>query len=267
MSVGERALAGPLSVQLTEIVARLRPATLVETVEAAELQTRFDRKYVLPPSAVASLVRELGNEIQALQIGQERCAAYESVYFDTPDRHSYRGANTERRRRWKVRTRTYAESGECMLEVKTRDAHGQTAKERMPHAVGAGRHLTNAALAFIAERVRLPDQGRELSPVLTTRYRRATLLDRAAGVRLTIDTDLVCTATNGNAISLSDHLLVETKSTGAPTAADRLLWSAGFRPMAISKFGVGLAGTDPTLSANRWNRPLRRYFGWTPARR
>jgi hypothetical protein len=58
--------------------------------------------------------------------------------------------------------------------------------------------------------------------------------------------------------------LVETKSTGAPTVADRLLWSAGERPVTISKFGVGMAALNPHLPANKWNRTLRRYFGWSP---
>ncbi|MEO8697895.1 MAG: molecular chaperone, partial [Acidimicrobiales bacterium] len=60
------------------------------------------------------------------------------------------------------------------------------------------------------------------------------------------------------------YLLVETKSTGAPTVADRVLWAAGERPVPISKFGVGMAALNPGLPANKWNRTLRRYFGWTP---
>ena len=43
-----------------------------------------------------------------------------------------------------------------------------------------------------------------------------------------------------------------------------LLWAAGNRPVTISKFGVGMAALHPQLPANKWNRTLRRYFGWTP---
>jgi hypothetical protein len=61
--------------------------------------------------------------------------------------------------------------------------------------------------------------------------------------------------------------LVETKSTGAPTVADRLLWASGKRPVTISKFGVGMAALNRHLPANKWNRTLRRYFNWTPQAR
>lgn len=245
---------------LESVVQRLRPATLGETVEAAALQTRIDRKYIVAPELLAPLVQGLGAGVQALEIDGERCFAYESVYFDTPALDSFRGASTQRRRRWKVRTRTYVESGECMLEVKTRGAHEETEKDRMPYAIGVRRHLTGPALAFVNERVLLPDRGRELAPVLTTTYRRATLLDAVAGARLTVDSGLVCSADDGRAIALPEHLLIETKSAGTPTSADRLLWQLGQRPMAISKFGIGMACTRPGLPANRWHRPIRRYF-------
>lgn len=245
---------------LGNVVGELRPVTLEETVELAALQTRVDRKYIVAPDLVAMLVHEFGAGLQALEIDGERCFAYESVYFDTPGLDSFRGASAQRRRRWKVRTRTYLGSGKCMLEVKTCGAREETEKDRMPYAIGVRRHLTGPALAFVTERVLLPHGARELTPVLTTTHRRATLLDANAGVRLTVDADLVCTSDDGRSIAMPDHLLVETKSTGAPTAADRLLWQLGQRPMAISKFGVGMACTRPGLPANRWHRPIRRYF-------
>ena len=61
-------------------------------------------------------------------------------------------------------------------------------------------------------------------------------------------------------MSLTGELLVETKSAGPPTAADRFLWRAGVRPAAISKFCVGMATLDPSLPANKWNRILRQHF-------
>ena len=50
--------------------------------------------------------------------------------------------------------------------------------------------------------------------------------------------------------------IVETKSVGAPSAADRALWAIGCRPIRISKFGTSLAVLDPELPANRWTRAL-----------
>ncbi len=252
---------------LDTVAARLAPTTLDETVEAAGLLTRTDRKYIIPPCAFHELHFALGDDLQVLEIAGRRCFRYESVYFDTPDLASYRGAAHDRRRRFKIRTRTYLDSGTCMLELKARSGRDETIKERMPYAVADRHGLSPEALTFIAERIDLPRGGHELAPVLTTSYRRSTLVDPRTRSRLTVDADLVCRDMSGREIALRDRLLVETKSAGAPVAADRVLWAQGHRPEPMSKYCIGMAGLDPTLPANRWNRPLRRYFGWLPERR
>jgi hypothetical protein len=45
-----------------------------------------------------------------LEIDGARSFAYDSTYFDTPDLDAYLLAATRRRRRFKVRTRTYVDS-------------------------------------------------------------------------------------------------------------------------------------------------------------
>ena len=99
-----------------------------------------------------------------------------------------------------------------------------------------------------------------LVPTLTTTYQRTTLLDEAHRFRMTSDVGLVCTTPAGHRVALPNRVLVETKSAGAPTLPDRLLWAAGHRPARISKYCVGLAATDARLPANKWNRTLRRHF-------
>ena len=254
----------PAQHALHAVASRLEPASLDETLAIAELQTRFDRKYILTPRAFHQLTVDLHDQMEVLEINGDRCFRYESVYFDTEDLVSYYDAARERRRRFKVRTRAYLDSGQCALEVKTLGGRGETTKDRTDHPFELRDQLTDDALRFVRERLPRLDRGQALAPTLTTRYRRATLVDRRAGSRVTCDADLEFVAPDRSCIALVDHLLVETKSTGAPTVADRLLWAAGERPVTVSKFGVGLAALNPHLPANKWNRTLRRYFGWTP---
>ncbi|HUP76776.1 MAG TPA: polyphosphate polymerase domain-containing protein [Acidimicrobiales bacterium] len=249
---------------LHAVATRLDSASLDDTMAIAELQTRVDRKYILTPRAFHQLTVDLHDQMEVLEIDGHRCFRYESVYFDTEDLASYYDAARERRRRFKVRTRAYLDSGRCALEVKTAGGRGETTKDRSAHPFERRDQLTDDALTFIREKLPLLGGGPTFAPVLTTRYRRATLVDRRAGSRVTCDADLECVAPDGSCVSLDGYLLVETKSTGAPTIADRLLWSAGERPVTISKFGVGMAALNPHLPANKWNRTLRRYFGWTP---
>ena len=88
----------------------LAAVTLAELNAAASLLTRVDRKYLLPVHAAQDLVHALG-DAQVLQIGRRRSFAYASTYFDTPDLDSYYLAARGRRRRFKVRTRSYLDSG------------------------------------------------------------------------------------------------------------------------------------------------------------
>jgi hypothetical protein len=252
---------------LDAVTSRLVPATLTETVAIAELQTRFDRKYVLDACEFHQLQVDLHDRMEVLEIEGLRCFRYESVYFDTAQLSSYHDAARERRRRFKVRTRAYLDSGRCALEVKTTSGRGETAKDRIDHPFDQRDRLTDEARRFVATRAPAVGNATCLVPALTTRYRRATLVDRRAGARVTCDAGLTCTAPDGTTVVLDAFVLVETKSTGAPTLADRLLWAAGKRPVTISKYGAGMAAIDPRLPANKWNRTLRRYFGWTPVPR
>ena len=246
---------------------RLNSASLVDTLAVADLQIRFERKYILTPWAFHRLTGDLHDQMEILEIDGDRCFRYESVYFDTEDLASYYGAVRDRPSRFKVRTRSYLDARQCALEIKTASGRGETTKERWNHPFELRDQLTEEALRVL--RGRLPQLNREhtLAHVLTTSYSRITLVDRHAGSRVTCDADLECVAPDGASVALDGYLLVETKSMGAPTVADRLLWASGQRPVTISKFGVGMAALNPHLPANKWNRTLRRYFKWSPQTR
>ncbi len=240
----------------------LEPVGLAELETGAALLTRKDRKYLVP-LAVAEQVISRGG-LRVLEIDGRRSFHYESVYFDTPERVSYLAAAYKRRRRFKVRTRSYLDSGTCSLEVKTRERHGLTEKHRLGYNILRRSQLTEAALEFVGGFETIAPVSRELQPVLTTRYDRTTLLDTASMSRITIDTDLQCVAVDGSSVSLPGMAIVETKTTGRPCAIDRLLWEEHERPTKISKYCTGLAALTPGLPANKWNRVLRTHFGWTP---
>lgn len=232
---------------------------LGELNDAAALQTRADRKYVLTVPQAAALLTAVAPGARVLEIGGIRSFGYESTYFDTPDLRAYTMAAHRRRRRFKVRTRTYLDTGTRYLEVKTRAARGRTVKERCLHDDDA--HL-GGDQAFVGERLAragVDDVDPDLlAPVLRSRYHRTTvLLPRA---RLTVDTGLEWTSLTripGGA-AIAGSVVVETKTDGAPCLADRVLWHAGHRPDRISKYATGMAVLDPDLPDAPWRRLLRR---------
>ncbi len=247
---------------LRQIGADLQPIGLAELVERAALQTRVDRKYVVPLATVGDLITHLGSAARILEIDRQRSFRYESVYFDTPQLTSYLQTARRRRRRFKVRTRTYLDSSECWLEVKTRGARGATVKRRQPYAMhhrcelAPGRRFVDEVLA--QERFPVGELVL-LRPTLCTRYRRSTLFIPAAGIRVTIDTDLTW-HDDSRELSLDGLAVIETKSSSAASDVDRLLWRAGHRPARISKYATGLAALRPQLPATPWKRTLRRHF-------
>lgn len=248
-------------VSLRETVSGLAPASLDDVLAEADLQTRTDRKYLVPPSVFTAFIEGVGDDYRVLEIGGLRSFRYDSVYFDTPALTSYHGAARGRRRKFKVRTRTYLDSALSVLEVKTTGGRDETQKERMPYETGLRDQISSEAAEFIEARVDLDGGAQSLAPVLTTTYDRTTLVDLNRGARMTFDADLWLTEPSGSAVAMRDHILVETKSVSTAGPADRLLWSLGVRPATISKFCVGLAALNPHLPANRWHRTLKRHFG------
>ena len=244
-------------------VELLPPVTLDELNAEAELLTRVDRKYVIPADDLDALVSGVRG-LRVLDIEGRRASRYESTYLDTVDLESWSGSAHARRRRWKVRTRVYADSGECWLEVKTRGARGITVKERLPQGVADRHEVPDHASDWVTERLaeaRVDGvDPRGLVPTLHTSYVRTTLLLAGGAGRATIDRDLAWTSGHGSA-SVGDVLVVETKSGSVgPGPLDRRLWELGHRPIRISKYGTGLALLTPDLPRNRWHRVTSRHL-------
>lgn len=241
------------------------PIDLASVVEAAGLLTRVDSKYLLTPAAYRRFRGRLleDGDWSCLEIGGRRRFAYESVYFDTPDLLTYRQHRQGRRRRFKVRARTYADSGECAFEIKLKGSRQDTVKERLPYRAADAERLTAEAGAFLDRTLRAA-YGMA-APVgmdsrLRTDYRRHTLVSLREATRVTVDEDLTCTAATGTAAARR-LCLVEVKAARAGGRADRLLWELGARPVSVSKYCVAAAVLFPWLRANPWARALRECFG------
>ena len=242
-------------------LAHLAPISLADLVASADLQTRIDRKYVVPVSELGPLVAALPAETRALEINGERTFRYRSVYYDTRELVSYRAAAQPRRHRFKIRVRSYLDSDQHFVEVKTRGRRGATVKARLPHTgsayeLGASGPHVQDLLDDSGVRI----QTARLSAVLTGSYRRTTLYLPGADSRATIDLDLSWAAPGGRSVGAPGVAVVETKSTRSAGLVDRLLWSLGHRPSRISKYGTGLSLLRPELPANRWHRVRSRHL-------
>lgn len=240
---------------------RMPPISLPEITLAADLQTRVDRKYLVPSQVAAAIVTDLAptGACRVLEIDGLREMRYASVYFDTDELASYLASARRRRRRFKVRTRSYCDSGDCFLEVKTRGGRDTTVKQRTPYPARAAGTITADGADHIRGALGRagidPTAIQALRATLRVRYRRCTLYLPSGRARVTVDTGLTWHA-DGAGVGVADLAIVETKSGRDASTVDRTLWTNGHRPVRISKYGTGMAVLHQDLPANKWHRTL-----------
>ncbi|MPV48845.1 MULTISPECIES: polyphosphate polymerase domain-containing protein [unclassified Pseudactinotalea] len=245
----------PSTGDLVEVLDRFEPISLADLNAQARLMTRIDRKYFVPRDLFVDLLERTRADFRALEIDGHHSFRYRTVYFDTPEFGFFRAHVQGRRQRYKVRTRTYSESGDCLIEVKSKGYRGRTVKERIEHAGPA--HLLDRPSREFVGRIVGSDAYR-LEPVLETVYDRLTLV--RGDQRLTCDLDLHFLAGSDRRDG-PNEVLVETKSGGERGIWDDLLMASGIREHRVSKYCVSAALLYPGLPANPWRRTIRRYFG------
>lgn len=249
---------------------------LEEISERAGRMTRVDRKYLVPRATAHRLLDGLADRVRVLTISGCHTFRYRSTYYDTADLSAFQAAATARRRRAKVRSREYLDTGTAFLEVKTPTGRGESSKQRIPLSPGAADGpMDEVSVAFVAhtlESAGIPVPTMLLTPVLTTRYDRSTLLIDDEDSRLTIDAGLLWSIPGTNrpvdsrrhaaelpstSRALNGLVVLETKAGTRPCTADRLLWADGHRPVRLSKYATGLVLLDPRLPHHRWHRTLQ----------
>jgi hypothetical protein len=240
-----------------------RPVGLDDLLEVACLDTRVDRKYLVPLAKLPTLLDSLPDQLLALDIEGRRVFLYDSVYFDSEDFALYHQHVQGRRKRYKARTRSYCDTFESMLEVKYKGRRGQTVKERRPHDFSAREVLTPEGLHFVNTVIgeAYGNTAPSLRMSLRTGYHRATLVDVEHASRLTIDINLTW-ADDRSSHQSGEVALIESKSVSGLAPVDLLVASLGVRPVHVSKYCLGVALLHPGIAANPWSRVLRRQFGW-----
>jgi len=108
--------------------ARSPPITLAELTETAALQERVDVKYIIPRTLAGAVLDRLAATHRMLEIGDQRCFAYATTYYDSPDLRCARDHLQGRRRRFKCRSRHYLDMRRHTIEVKLKGPRGQTVK-------------------------------------------------------------------------------------------------------------------------------------------
>jgi hypothetical protein len=242
------------------LAEELPAISLAAVLERAELQVRHDRKYLLTAEEFSDVARALAPGLEVLEIDRRREFAYESRYFDTPELQTFREHLHRRVDRFKVRTRSYLDSGRSMFEVKLAGPLGGTNKRRIAHPFADRGRITASARGHLDAVLRRSGRRapQELAVTCVTAYRRTTFVARDGSARLTCDHDME--VWNGGLAqrALRGHVLVEVKSAAGSSFADRRLATHGIEPVSFSKYCAGLVMLRPELPAWPWKEALAR---------
>lgn len=237
---------------------KMSPVTL-EEMDGIKLMNRIDSKYLTTEEILSGVLSDAADAgYRVLSIGGARISGYNSIYYDTPLLKMYYDHRDKHLVRQKVRTRAY-ETGEAFLEIKRKNNKGRTKKKRtlIPASELMGFAADDAACAYLAGHSWF--NAGDISPVLSTRFRRITLVNPDMTERLTIDTCVnfqnFRTGINTN---LQDTVIIELKQDGrAASRMKGILLDHRIKPERVSKYCVALTLTDPSVRPGRFKMKVR----------
>ncbi len=242
---------------ISHILASFAPISLAE-MSSVKLMNRIDTKYVVALSQLPAILEAATHDYYAQEIEGTRLAAYDTLYYDTPDLDMYTRHHNRQLVRQKIRVRQYIATNQYFLEIKRKNNRGRTKKKRIEVASDEQLHTSAEMQAFIAKKSRYTWDI--LTPQLQTIFQRITLVNKAKTERLTIDLDLQWYnhATQQQA-AYPNLVIIELKRDGnTPSPMLRILRDMRIHPMKMSKYCIGTALTNPTAKYNRFKQKIRK---------
>ena len=246
------------------MLGRYDRASLADA-EDCSLADRTDTKFVLGADALLRILDELAGGYRVLDIDGTCFTTYRTQYFDTASYALFRRHHAGGSHRYKVRTRSYLNTGLAFVEVKRRTRIGATSKLRM-QTPGFETRLGADSRAFVD--AHCPHPASTLVPTLLNSFDRICLIDAERRERLTIDLDLAVETADGMLpvprVAVAE-LKQEKRPGGRRTSAFLSSMHANHqRPTGFSKYCMGLLLTRPEIKHNLFMpqlRQLRRVMG------
>ena len=250
---------------ISDIVHSFEPISLAQ-MEGVKLMNRIDTKYAVSRAVLPAILEAAKEDYYVQEIDGKWIATYDTMYYDTDTLDMYIRHHDRQLVRQKIRVRQYVDSDLTFLEIKRKNNKGRTKKKRISvpgfdivgETFGEGkRSLWNVA-DFIASKSRYV--WSELSPKLSTKFHRITLVNRAKTERLTIDMDLVWdNVVSGKKKTFEDLVIIELKRDGnVPSKMTHIMLDHRIHPLKISKYCIGTALTTPNIKKNRFKAKILR---------
>jgi len=224
-------------------------------IESVKLLNRVDTKFVFAASKLENLLQQLSNDYYVLEIENCKRCDYLTVYYDTAEYYFYYQHQTGRYPRGKVRVRTYLNTGQTFLEIKIKNNHSKTFKDRIV-IKSEEDILKKKSKKFIESR--LPVSTDELKPDIKVRYSRITLVSRNFSERLTIDMNLSFEF-GDNSTDLKQLAILELKQDkNSKSPARAIMLKERIFKSGLSKYCLGIAFIHPEVKTNNIKEKIRK---------
>jgi hypothetical protein len=230
------------------------PSISLAALAPLALLDRTDHKFVLQPQQLHELLGAVLADYVVLQVEGVRQQRYLTTYFDTPDFALYLDHHNGKRSRYKLRCRTYLDSGVAFVEAKMKNNKERTVKYRRQVPAHVTR-LDTLGDEWLPPT--LPYPLAAMRAVVWNRFVRITLANFAQNERITIDTDIIF----GSGEQCFNHAglcIIEVKQPKFSLMRSpftRQLHQMHLQPQAISKFCLAAAYFYPGCKTNQF-KPL-----------
>lgn len=191
--------------------------SLKELNATASFLKRIDVKFLLNWKQFSSILEELKDKFNVLEIDGKKVFNYDNVYMDTSDYLFYNQHQNKLESRTKVRTRYYVDSNIAFFEYKQKNAW-VTNKYRYEFPAWEHGFMTRGKKRFfdwVWQSVYSWEKAPEISPAIRTTYKRITMVSKSGDERLTIDFDIKALdlrKKNAETIDLKNLVIIESKS-------------------------------------------------------
>jgi len=235
---------------ITGAVAALGTVPL-DVLRPNELFDRTDTKYLLPIGLTADIVTACADSYRAVLVRGTRLCHYRTEYYDDDRLRLYHAHHAGQRPRHKVRVRTYLDTGDRFLELKSKTNTDRTRKSRLPLSGVTRPPFDQLAVLPTFDPLRVPPPA-ALCLSLVAEYTRITLVSCDRPERVTIDFDLSFHCPDRDA-SFPGIAIAELKQKRYQSSAFQALMRARrIRPGAISKYCLGITALYGQVLRNRY---------------
>ncbi len=236
------------------------PIIRLDEMEGIRLMDRQDSKYLTDERTVRLLLHDaLDAGYMVFEADGVRCFSYDTLYYDTPSLQLYLMHHNCRLTRQKIRTRIYVDADKAFVEVKQKNNHGRTAKQRMGIPVESFGKCVDlpTVTEWLANRSWF--EASLLSPSVETLFRRITLVNASRTERVTIDQYIgFQNIRTSRSASLGQAAIVELKQDGRYESQMKdILLHRRVKRAHISKYCMGVTLTDSAIKSNHFRQKAR----------